>query len=125
METRLNPETTAISNDYTKKLRDELDSNNKRINDLSVFIESLRGYEKETRLLQDRNTGLRMVINSINDHIMRPIDEVALNSSPLTIDLAKIRTSQGGLGSWSVNIKDTGLVGGVEPPLYLGALRPK
>lgn len=124
METRLNPETTAVSNDYTKKLRDELDSNNKRINDLSVFIESLRGYEKETRLLQDRNTGLRMVIDSINNHIMRPIDEVALNSSPLTIDLAKIRT-QGGLGNWSVNTKDDGFIGGVKPPLYLGALRPK
>lgn len=87
METRLNPETTAISNDYTKKLREEVESNNKRIAELSVFVESLRAYEKETRILMERNTGLMTVINSVNYNIMKPVDEAALNAPKVSINV--------------------------------------
>lgn len=89
--TRLNPETTLSSKDYAKKLQEEIDSNNKRISDLSVFVESLKAYEKETRILMDRNTGLMTVINSINSNIMKSVDEAALNAPPLTIDMSKFR----------------------------------
>lgn len=130
METRLNPETTSISNDYTKKLRDEVESNNKRISELSVFIESLKAYEKETRLLMDRNTGLMMVINTINSNIMKPVDEAALNSPILTIDASKLRAG-GRLGDWAVNINmdniattQGGLINGIDSIPRSGAIRP-
>lgn len=89
MQTRLNPETTAISNDYTKKLREEVESNNKRIGELSVFINSLKAYEKETRLLMDRNTGLLTVIDSINCSIMKSIDEASLTAPAITGDMTR------------------------------------